>query len=145
MKKTFFLGSILLILSCSDDNNGDNNQFLPPSNVNYQINLNLPQYVNLRSPGNNFIDRTENGSIRGIIIYNLNNTQYSAFELSDPNHSPNNCSAIEVENGTSVTATCGCDDENSYDIITGQKTSGNGFGLRRYNVQKEGNTLFISN
>ncbi|PKV48408.1 hypothetical protein ATE84_0407 [Aquimarina sp. MAR_2010_214] len=146
MKKTLFLASVLLILSCSSDNKVDNNQFLPPSNVNYQINLNLPQFNPLKFPGNHLVDNTENGSIRGIIIYNIDNTQYAAFELSDPNHSPNNCSAVSVENQTSITATCGCDDGNSYNIVTGQQTSGDGqFGLRRYNVRREGNTLFISN
>lgn len=143
MKKTIFLVSTLLILSCSSDDNGDNNQFLPPSSINYQINLNLPQYNNLKFPGNHFIDRTENGSIKGVIIYNIDNTQYSAFELSDPNHTPKTCSTQSVEG---ITSTCDCDDGNSYNIVTGQQTSGDGqFGLRRYRIRRDGNTLSVTN
>lgn len=143
MKKTLFLASIFLILSCSSDDNGDNNQFLPPSSLNYQINLNLPQFNPLKFPGNHFVDNTENGSIKGVIIYNIDNTQYSAFELSDPNHSPSSCSTQTIDG---ITSTCDCDDGNSYNIVTGQQTSGDGqFGLRRYRVRREGNTLFISN
>ncbi|WP_438425922.1 Rieske (2Fe-2S) protein [Aquimarina macrocephali] len=143
MKKTLFLASVLLILSCSSDDNGDNNQFLPPSSVNYQINLNLPQFNKLKFPSNHFVDNSENGSIKGVIIYNIDNTQYSAFELSDPNHSPSSCSAQTIDG---ITSTCNCDDGNSYNIVTGQQTSGDGqFGLRRYRVRREGNTLFISN
>ena len=77
MKKTLFFASILLILSCSSDDNGDNNQFLPPSSVNYQINLNLPQFNPLKFPSNHLVDNSENGSIKGVIIYNIDNTQYS--------------------------------------------------------------------
>ncbi|WP_108807297.1 Rieske (2Fe-2S) protein [Aquimarina spinulae] len=143
MKKTLFLASILLILSCSSDDNGDNNQFLPPSSVNYQINLNLPQFNPLKFPSNHLVDNSENGSIKGVIIYNIDNTQYAAFELSDPNHAPSSCSTQTIDG---ITATCNCDDGNSYNIVTGQQTSGEGqFGLRRYNVRREGNTLFISN
>ncbi len=143
MKNSIFLLQIFLILSCSSDDRSDNNQFLPPSSINYQINLNLPQFNPLKFPGNHLIDRTENGSIKGIIIYNIDDSQYSAFELSDPNHSPNDCSTQTVEG---ITSTCECDDGNSYNIVTGQQTSGEGqFGLRRYNIRRDGNTLFITN
>lgn len=143
MKKTLFFAGIFLILSCSSDDNRDNNQFLPPSSVNYQINLNLPQFNSLKFPSNHLVDNSENGSIKGVIIYNIDNTQYAAFELSDPNHSPSSCSTQTIDG---ITATCNCDDGNSYNIVTGQQTSGDGqFGLRRYNVRREGNTLFISN
>ncbi|EZH74850.1 hypothetical protein ATO12_08920 [Aquimarina atlantica] len=143
MKKTLFFAGIFLILSCGSDDNGDNNQFLPPSSVNYQINLNLPQFNSLKFPSNHLVDNSENGSIKGVIIYNIDNTQYAAFELSDPNHAPSSCSTQTIDG---ITATCNCDDGNSYNIITGQQTSGDGqFGLRRYNVRREGNILFISN
>ncbi|WP_062056826.1 Rieske (2Fe-2S) protein [Aquimarina longa] len=143
MKKTLFLISIFLVISCSNDDRNDNNQFLPPSNINYQINLNLPEYNPLKFDGNHFVDKSENGSIKGIIIYHITGDQYSAFELSDPNHTPSSCSAQSIEG---ITATCNCKDGNSYNIITGQQTSGDGrFGLRRYKIRRDGNNLFITN
>ncbi|WP_109302289.1 hypothetical protein [Aquimarina sp. AU474] len=143
MKKIVFLFNFILIVSCSSDDGPDNNQFLPNVSINYQINLNLPQFNDLDFPGNHFIDRTQNGSIRGIIIYNIDNVQYSAFELSDPNHTPNTCSTQSVEG---ITSTCDCDDGNSYNIVTGQQTAGEGqFGLRRYSIRRDGNTLSITN
>ncbi len=51
-----------------------------------------------------------------LLIYNLNNDQYMAFELTDPNHVPQPCSSLVVK-GTE--ATCSCDDGNEYTIITG--------------------------
>ncbi|WP_103865241.1 hypothetical protein [Aquimarina sp. I32.4] len=145
MKKILFIISTFFIVSCSSDDNRDNNQFLPPSSINYQINLNLPQFNPLKFPDGRIIDYSENGSIKGIIIYNINNTQYAAFELSDPNHSPSSCSTQKIDG---LTSTCNCKDGNSYNIVTGQKTSGTGtgqFGLRRYNIRRNGNTLFITN
>ncbi len=143
MQKTLCIVYILIITSCSSDDRADNNPFLPATTINYSINLNLPQFNDLDFPGNHFVDRSANGSIKGIIIYNLDNTLYSAFELSDPNHSPNNCSTQSIEG---IIATCNCDDGNSYNIFTGQQTAGEGqFGLRRYNIRREGNTLFITN
>ncbi|WP_103069339.1 hypothetical protein [Aquimarina sediminis] len=143
MKKIIFLISTLLILSCSSDDNRNSNQFLPPTSINYQINLNLPQFNDLKFPGNHFIDRTENGSIKGIIIYNIDNTQYTAFELSDPNHPPSSCSSQSIKG---ITSTCDCEDGNSYNIVTGQQTSGDGqFGLRNYAIKRDGNTLTITN
>ncbi len=143
MKNIAFLLLTLLIISCNSDNNSDNNQFLPPSSINYQINLDLPQFSDLKFAGNHYVDRTENGSIKGIIIYNINETQYSAFELSDPNHVPSTCSTQTV-NG--LTATCDCDDGNAYNIITGQQTEGSGqFGLRPYAIRRTGNVLTITN
>ena len=143
MKNILFLILPILILSCSSDDRPDTNQFLPPTSINYQINLNLPQFNDLKFPGNHFIDYTANGSIKGIIIYNINNTQYSAFELSDPNHTPSDCSTQDIKG---ITATCNCKDGNAYDIVTGQQISGDGqFALRRYTIRRDGNTLFISN
>ncbi|WP_025742748.1 Rieske (2Fe-2S) protein [Aquimarina pacifica] len=143
MKKIVFLLLTLLILSCSSDDGSDNNQFLPSTSINYQINLDLPQFSDLKFSGNHYVDKTENGSIKGIIIYNLNDTQFSAFELSDPNHVPSSCSTQTI-NG--LTATCDCEDGNSYNIITGQQTEGEGqFSLRAYAIRRTGNILSISN
>lgn len=143
MKNILFLILPILVLSCSSDDRPDNNQFLPPTRINYQINLNLPQFNKLKFPGNHFIDYTANGSIKGIIIYNVDNTQYTAFELSDPNHTPSDCSTQDIKG---ITASCNCKDGNAYNIITGQQTSGDGqFALRRYTIRRDGNTLSISN
>ncbi len=143
MKKILFLLSFILLIACSSDDRPDNNQFLPNVSINHQINLNLPQFNNLKFDGNHFVDRSENGSVKGIIIYSITSTQYNAFELSDPNHPPSSCSTQSIDG---ITATCDCDDGNSYNIFDGQKMTGDGqFGLRRYSIRREGNTLFITN
>ncbi|MEW7281007.1 hypothetical protein ABW636_20630 [Aquimarina sp. 2201CG1-2-11] len=145
MNKIVFLMVTLLMISCkNDDDNRDQNPFLPPSAIgSYQINLNLPQFNPLKFPSGFVEDTSDNGSIRGIGIFNANDTQYIAFELSDPNLTPSACSRLSVEG---FIASCNCDGcDNEYDILTGQPTKGGGqYGLRFYNIRREGNVLIIT-
>ena len=142
MKKLFiFAAFILFFSSCSSDDEMRNNPYLADLNFVLQIDLNLPQYNNLNFPGNSFTHY--NYGINGIVVYNLNNSQFLAFELTDPNHVPSSCSLLEV---TGIEASCNCDDGNTYSIITGQLLTGDGkYTLKPFRVERVGNVLEISN
>ena len=142
MKRTLiFTAFILFFASCSSDDELRDNPYLADLNFIFNIDLNLPQYNNLNFPGNSFT--TYNYGINGVVIYNLNNSQFLAFELTDPNHVPSSCSIMEV-NG--IEASCSCDDGNTYSIITGQLLEGQGkYTLKPYRIQRVGNLLEISN
>ncbi|MEW7289856.1 hypothetical protein [Aquimarina sp. 2304DJ70-9] len=144
MKKAIFLLLILLISSCKDDDTIQANPFLPNVGVNFSLNLNLPQYNSLKFPGGVFVDRTDGRGIRGVIIYNLNDDQFFAYELSDPNIVPSDCSALGVV-GTIASSECGND--NTYDIASfGQQIKGEGgLPLFPYRAVKTGNTISVSN
>lgn len=128
-------------MSCSgSDDDYRNNPNLPDVNFNFQLNLNFAEYNDLQFPGNSFA--TYNYGVRGVVIYNINSSQYVAFELSDPNHPPNNCSGMIVDG---VIATCGCDD-NQYNVITGELVEGDGdYTMKPYRVQRSGNMLEVYN
>jgi len=144
MKKIIVLVCFtLLIISCSNDDGRSNNPNLPSISFNHTINLDLPQFNELKFPGNSDVLRIDGVGIKGVIIYNLDNTLYSAFELSDPNIIPSSCSALNV-NGIRAESNCGND--NAYEIVNGQQLEGEGgFPLLRYRITREGNTLFLSN
>ncbi|MBW1295268.1 hypothetical protein [Aquimarina litoralis] len=144
MKKILFILSIsLCIISCSSDDNRSNNPNLPSISFNHTVNLDLPQFNDLKFPGNSEVIRIEGVGIQGVIIYNVDNTLYSAFELSDPNIPPSDCSALSI-NGIRAESNCGND--NAYEIINGQQLEGEGgFPLLRYQIRREGNILVISN
>ena len=142
MKKILlFLPVFILLMSCSgSDDDYRNNPNLPDVNFNFQLNLNFAEYNDLQFPGNSFA--TYNYGVRGVVIYNINSSQYVAFELSDPNHPPNNCSGMIVDG---VIATCGCDD-NQYNVITGELVEGDGdYTMKPYRVQRSGNMLEVYN
>lgn len=133
----------LLAISCSSDNASNyNNPYLIPTTVNLQLNLNLPQYNQLKYPGNHVTIYHQ--GIKGIVIYALNTDLYIAHELSDPNHLPNDCSTMTIEG---VITSCPCpDDDNSYDLITGQHTSAEEkYPMLQYRTKREGNVIRVYN
>lgn len=140
--KVYFLLFFITLFSCSpDDGQRIDNPYLPEVSINLDLNLSLPEFNSLNFPGNSYV--TYNYGINGIVVYNINNSQYTAFELSDPNHPLTNCSRLIVEG---IIASCSCDDGNSYNILTGEITRGSGqYPLKPYRVRKSGNVLEIFN
>ena len=142
MKKLLLLIPLFISLfGCSSsDDNYRNNPNLPNVNFRFQLNLSFPEYNDLQFPGNSYA--TYNHGVKGVVIYNINNSQFVAFELSDPNHPPSSCSGMTV-NG--VIASCGCDD-NEYNVITGELSEGSGeYTMKPYRVQRSGNILEVYN
>ncbi len=131
--------------NCSSDDNVINNPNIP--NYSFDtgnlINTNLPQYNSLKFAGNSITLDNPYG-YNGLVLYYAGNNQYSAFELSDPNHQITNCSKLTVEG---VIATCNCDDGNSYDILTGSPASGTtgGYTLKPYFVEVNGAIIRVYN
>lgn len=146
--KKIILGIFFIVISLScnnDDDNRDvnnNNPFLTPPIVNINLNLNLPQFNPLKFPGNSVVISQQ--GIKGVVVYNLNNSLYTAFDLTDPNHVPNSCSRMELEG---IVATCTCeDDTNAYDIVTGQhQTDENAFPMLQYRITRNGDNITINN
>lgn len=141
--KPFFIIFLLIFTfsGCASDDDLRQNPYLPHLNFSVNFDLSLPEYNQLNFPGNKFV--TRNYGINGILIFNLNNDQYMAFELTDPNHVPQACSALIVD-GTE--ATCSCEDGNKYTIITGQRIAGEGeYSLKPYRVERVGDVLRVSN
>jgi len=138
--------ALILLTSCSSDENTapDNNNFLPDIGVNIPVNLNLPEYNRLKFPGGSYEFRDIGIDNNGVIVYNIDGNQFTAFDLTDPNHPIKDCSKLIVKG---IEASCTCDDGNVYDILTGQrrKNPGQGFTLRPYIATKNGNSLFIRN
>ncbi|SDS47712.1 hypothetical protein [Gramella sp. MAR_2010_147] len=142
MKKIFSIIAVFIVLTaCSgSDDEIRNNPNLPDLNFRFQLDLSFPEYNDLQFPGNSFA--TYNHGVRGVVIYNINNSQYVAFELSDPNHPPSSCSAMTI-NG--VIATCDCEG-NQYNVITGEIVEGDGqYTMKPYRVQKSGNRIEVFN
>ncbi len=136
---------VLLISSvfyaCKNDNNINDCNNLLNVNVFLEINLNLPQYSALQFPNNPIYEpNIGNG---GIIINNIGNG-FLAFDAADPNHPLSNCSILNIQG---IEGVCGCDDANTYSLVTGQALGQQNLpcNLRIYIVQQNGNSLIISN
>ena len=131
----------ILITACSKNTvNNENCRFLLDIGVYEVVNLNLPQYSQLQFAGNS--EHIPNAGNAGIIVA-FTGADYLAWDASDPNHIPNSCSAL-VPSG--LNGTCGCGDENTYSLVTGQPLNNGELQctLRNFRVEQNGNTLIIS-
>ncbi|MCF4100425.1 hypothetical protein L1I30_01985 [Gillisia sp. M10.2A] len=126
---------------CSSDTESVKNPYLIETSFTAKLNLSLPEYNSLNFPGNTYANY--NYGINGFVVYNINNTQYLAFELTDPNHVVSDCSRLSV-NG--IIVSCNCNDGNKYNLLTGELTEGSGeYSLKPYRVRKTGNILEVYN
>jgi len=143
MKKILYFLTVFLCFSCSkDDKRNDNNPNLINPLVSLNLNLNLPEYNALLFAGNSIIINQQ--GIKGIVVYNVNNDFYTAFDLSDPNHTPNDCSRMTI---AGIVAKCPCQtDENEYDIVTGKhRINPDLYPMQQYFAQRTGDNLRINN
>ena len=135
---------VFVLLSCSkSDDKLNRNPFLTNPVVSLNLNLNLPEYNPLKFPGNYIVAPQ---GIKGIVVYCVSDNYYLAFDLTDPNHAPNNCSRMEL---TGIIAICPCTtDDNEYNIVNfGQHTTEQDtkYPMQQYQAQRNGNSIIITN
>ena len=140
MKKYLFCILFLALLSCSSDDRVNNCNFLLNVNVNLSINLNLPQFNQLNLVSNSV--RVEGQGNNGIIITRVSSESLRAWDGADPNQIPTSCSRLGIEGA--ITAVSGCEDANTYSLITGQSLNEPlPCGLLEYRVDALGNNTFL--
>lgn len=139
MKKLFIAAIAICLFSCSSDDARIGNPFLPAIGFSASINTNLPQYSNLQFPGNAVY--VNSVGVRGAFVVNTG-SGILAWEASDPNHAPSNCSTMEL-NGIEVT--CPCEDH-TYNLYTGLVVEEDlQYPLLAYRTSVSGNIITISN
>lgn len=137
MKKLLFLLLILpFFLCCSDNDFNNKNPYLPNYTVAIEINLNLPEYSNLKFVSNAVY--IPNQGVRGVIVFNTG-SGYNAFDAACPNQALSSCSTMTI-NG--INAVCPCDNV-SYSLFTGQ--GGLQYPLKQYRVEVSGNLIRVYN
>lgn len=143
MRNVFYKFLICLFLvACSKNNTNSSCNFLLNARVDFTVNLNLPQFIDLQSPGNSvYIANQGNGGV----IFTNSGIGYFAWDAADPNHIFSQCSIMSIVGGLS--SRCNCEDSNEYSLVTGQSLGDPlQCTLKPYRVQEAGNnTYFISN
>lgn len=140
MKKLFALVALFTLMSCSKNDRVNSCNFIPDVGVNRAINMNLPEYSQLQFTSNSVV--VDNEGLNGVIIINVGNNSFRAWEATDPNHAPTSaCSRLTI---TGANATCGCPDANTYSLFTGQSIGVNlPCGLKEYRVESAGNNTVV--
>lgn len=125
------------MISCGSSD--DNNNNLPNVSVDFNINLSLPEYIDLQIATNHAIVSSK--GIRGVVVYNTG-TSFVAFDLACPHIKLKNCSTMTIEDNLYMV--CPCDDER-FNLIDGGPENGSiNEAARFYNVTQNGNTLRIN-
>lgn len=124
--------------SCTPDLTDDPIPYLPFSPI--QINLNLPEYIKLRSDrGSVYIE----GGVQGIILYRENATTYLAYERNCSFQPNNACVIVEIDQSTLFMLDPCC--SSTFDFSTGLPTGGPAWRpLRRYETILNGSELTIT-
>ena len=139
MKKYFLLLIAFSILfGCSTNSTNNNNPYIPNYTVNVDINMNLPQYSDLKFVSNAVY--IPNQGARGIIVFNAG-SGYNAFDAACPNQALSSCSTMTIKGG--IMALCACDNA-EYSLFTGQ-SKGKQYPLKQYRVEVNGNLLRVYN
>lgn len=134
----FLVGFLIVTSSCSntDDDNQRNPYLL---DVNFSTQLGPIAVLDLEIPSNPVY--VSNGGLRGFFVINTG-SGIVAWEASDPNHAPNDCSQMAIDG---INVVCDCEDH-SYNLFTGQS---NGevleYTLLPYRVQVSGSSITVFN
>lgn len=133
MRSCLILLIFLLLLGC-DSNTTNRNPFLQEFGFRFDINTSLPLYSNLTNEGSAIYIGNEQAGTRGIFVIKTlaSFSGYRAFEASCPNHVPNSCSTMTLDNSRN-SVTCSCEDYN-YTLFTGQLLNAPDDGTRFYNM-----------
>lgn len=142
MKAIFLLIGLSFLISCESDDNLRRNPNLLNINVNYEVNLSLPQFNNLNFSGNSVYVPGQ-GNL-GLIIVN-SGSSFLAWDAADPNLTPSDCSRLIIIDGLTAESTCD-KPPNSYSLITGQPLVENlRYPLFAYRVTESSGVLRIFN
>lgn len=127
---------MLALTSCKKENQVG----VPPVSLDVTLNINLPEYADLQVPGG-WVYLT--GGSQGLIVYRVNNDEFTALDRHCPVAPENLCRVIVDDSGVIARDTACC--EASFLIQDGQPLSVSGVSLRKYNTIFNGSTLRIYN
>ena len=139
---------ITLLFSCSDSGIRNNNPYLPNYSVLIDLNLNLPEYSNLKFVSNAVF--IPGKGVRGVIVFNTG-SGYNAYDAACPNQAISSCSTMNFKKLDpndplkidKTTIICPCDNA-EYSLFSGQ-SAGKEYPLRQYRVQINGDVLRVYN
>ncbi|MDA8930124.1 hypothetical protein N9J89_01805 [Bacteroidia bacterium] len=136
--------------SCKPDDPFTGDCFIPDAAVNITINMDLPEYFNLRNLGE-FVSFESQGHRGVYVIHNFDDIYY-AIERTCSYQSDLECARVELDNDI-LQLRCGSTQDTGFVDCCGSAYNFNsGFisgptrcNLKTYRVSRSGNSLYVSN
>lgn len=128
---------LIIIPQCKKDNQDE----IPYAYVNFYINLNSTQYIDLNNIGG-YAYLT--GGVRGIIIYRRSVDEFKAYERNCPYQPYNTCANVNVDPSAimAIDTCCG----SQFLLLDGSIIQGpSTYLLKQYRTSFDGTTLHVFN
>ncbi|MGY6649456.1 hypothetical protein [Wenyingzhuangia sp. IMCC45574] len=143
IKKGISLLLLFIASACTKQNINQQNTLVPWSPVEaFSNNLTL-----IKTPGDH--DVLPGGyNSNGIVVYNLGNDRFFAYDLTCPHLSPSECNQGMTYDSSTGDITCTCGDTNVVFNLGNRSAKGkdgNTYHLREYRVIVQGNQLRVTN
>ena len=148
--KLVLVAALPLFLASSSCKENNNYHGIPDVYVNFTINLSLPLYSDLNNIGGFYLFREE--GYKGVLIYHNLDDTYLALEACCTYHPLSDCATIVVDQ-SGIFLRCGHYEGSDFIECCASHYDMQGFviqnpaiyTLKRYNVFKDGETLYVSN
>ncbi len=143
MYKRLLIGLVFIgLMGCTDDDQRINNPNLLNIQFSIELNLSFPEYSQLNFAGNAIYIGGQGIGNDGIIVANTG-SGFVAWDASDPNRLPANCTRLQPN---FPTASSSCNPPYTYSLVTGQPLVEDlQYPLLNYRVEEGSNSVFVSN
>ncbi len=140
LNKVFLVPIILLFSACASDDGVVS--CVPTYTVSTTINTVYPLYMDLNNPGGWAYVGGVGAGTRGLIVVNIGNGSYKAYDRNAPHICPNTNTTLEVEDGIKMVCK---EDDSEWILITGQPIKVANRAPKTYRVHVSGTLLTITN
>jgi hypothetical protein len=139
LKFLFQLFILLVLFSCTKNQE----QIVPNVSFQLYLNLDLPQFTALSSINNAVVYSNTGYNHNGVILYRNSIDEFSAFDATCPQHIETKTAIVLDDKGSGGQGTCPYCKTVYY--FYNYAYPSKGYPLKRYNVSKTGNTLYVYN
>ncbi|MDR3273316.1 MAG: hypothetical protein LBT29_07535 [Flavobacteriaceae bacterium] len=115
----------------------------PNSNINVQINMDLPQYQPLLNIGGwKYVSAGALSGTQGLIVARTGSNEFKAYDRNPPHICPGNNTTLQVVKDIKIVCP---EDGAEWMLSSGQPISGAGIPPKMYKIYVSGNILTIVN
>lgn len=141
LNKALVLFIFIHIICCQSDDGAVS--CVPTQNINYTINLNLPQYYKLNNAGGwMYIEAAYGTGNKGLIVVKIGENMYKAYDRNAPHICPTDKTQLMVQGDIKIV----CPEDGAEWILTsGEPTKIANRAPITYQIRKIENTLYINN
>ncbi|MDO6800908.1 hypothetical protein Q4595_00470 [Wenyingzhuangia sp. 1_MG-2023] len=146
-QKIIFFFLLILLMACNKQEFNQQKTLVPYTAVNTTTNPFDPTFISNTGVGGYTIITGQGYNANGIIVFNLGNNYFLAFDLTCPYIDPEECTTSMSVNTSGKMSCDNCTNDNITftQYNTSATVNGQTYSLRQYSAILEGNAVRITN